>query len=63
MLFNYTVNAGTVFYIGYDDHYQQGDLLRGDTNSDGFLEQLYWTKQLQRTNRAIFMKFQYLFRY
>tara|TARA_Y100000588_G_scaffold319351_1_gene349361 strand:+ start:1864 stop:4110 length:2247 start_codon:yes stop_codon:yes gene_type:complete len=63
MLFNYTVNAGTVFYVGYDDHYQQGDLLRGDTNSDGFLEQLYWTKQLQRTNRAIFMKFQYLFRY
>ena len=63
MLFNYTVNAGTVFYIGYDDHYQQGDLLRGDINSDGFLEQLYWTKQLKRTNRAIFMKFQYLFRY
>ncbi len=62
VLFNYRVNAGTVFYLGYDDHYQQGDRILGDTNGDGFEEQLYFTRYLRRTNRAIFAKFQYLFR-
>ena len=33
------------------------------TTGDGYLEQLYFTKGLKRTNRAIFVKFQYLFRY
>jgi hypothetical protein len=62
VLFNYRVNAGTVFYLGYDDHYQQGDRIFGDTNDDGFEEQLYYTGALRRTNRAIFAKLQYLFR-
>jgi hypothetical protein len=62
-LFNYRVNAGTVLYLGYDDHYQQADLIEGDANGDGYLEQLYFTEGLKRTNRAIFVKFQYLFRY
>jgi len=62
VLFNYRVNAGTVFYLGYDDHYQQGDRIFGDTNGDGFEEQLYYTGALRRTNRAIFAKLQYLFR-
>ena len=26
-LLTYRVNAGTVFYAGYDDHYQQADLI------------------------------------
>jgi hypothetical protein len=62
VLFNYRVNAGTVFYVGYDDHYQQGDLILGDGDGDGLEEQLYYTGKLRRTNRAIFAKFQYLFR-
>ena len=62
VLFNYRVNAGTVFYLGYDDHYQQGDLILGDRDGDGLEEQLYLTGDLRRTNRAIFAKFQYLFR-
>ena len=63
-LLTYRVNAGTVFYAGYDDHYQQADLIEGDL--------LDWNDVggrglrvlgRQRTNRAVFLKFQYLFRY
>ena len=63
VLFNYRVNAGTVVYVGYDDHYQQADLIEGDRDGDGFEEQLYFARSLRRTNRAIFAKFQYLIRY
>ena len=63
ILLNYRVNAGTVLYLGYDDHYQQADLIEGDIDDDGFLEQLYYTQGLKRTNRAIFAKFQYLLRH
>ena len=63
-LFTYRVDAGTAFYVGYDDHYQQADRLYGDLNGDGFEEQLFPNLMLmQRTNRAIFTKIQYLFRY
>ena len=48
------MNAGTVFYLGYDDHYQQGDLIEGDRDGDGFDDQLYFSRALRRTNRAIF---------
>ena len=63
-LVTYRVNAGTVFYAGYDDHHQQADLIRGDL--------LDWhevgarrpdSTWRQRTNRAVFLKLQYLFRY
>ena len=64
VLFTYRVNAGTAFYIGYDDRYQQGDLIFQDTDGDGITEQYYpYVTSLQRTNRAFFAKFQYLFRY
>jgi hypothetical protein len=63
VLFNYRVNAGTVFFIGYDDHYQQADLIEGDRDGDGLQEQLFYTRGLRRTNRAIFIKLQYLLRY
>ena len=53
-LLTYRVNSGTAFYIGYDDHYQQG--LRYD-------EERFPTTRFQQTNRAIFTKIQYLFRY
>ena len=61
--FNYRINAGTVFFIGYDDHYQQADLIEGDRDGDGLREQLFYTSGLRRTNRAIFIKLQYLLRY
>jgi hypothetical protein len=54
LLLTYRINAGTVFYLGYDDHYQQGDHIDED---------LFPTPDLRRTNRAIFTKLQYLFRY
>ena len=63
VLFTYRVNAGTVFYIGYDDHYRQADQLYFDPDGDGLDEQLFFTRDLRRTNRAIFTKIRYLFRY
>jgi hypothetical protein len=53
ILGTYRVNAGTVFYLGYDDHYQQGNQIG----------ELFTTPAWQQTNRAIFTKLQYLFRY
>ena len=58
LLFTYRVNSGTVFYLGYDDRYRQGDLLFDD---DG--EPLFFTTDFERTSRAIFTKISYLFRY
>ena len=65
MLFSYRVNAGTVFYIGYDDRYQQGSQILGDDlDGDGVQDYLFPSvTTMQRTNRAFFTKFQYLFRY
>ena len=63
ILFNYRVNAGTVFYLGYDDHFQQADLIEGDRNGDEIEEQLFFTTGKRRTNRALFVKMQYLLRY
>ena len=63
VLFTYRVNSGTVFFIGYDDRYQQGDLIRG---TDGYAYQsnpVFYTTDLLRTNRAFFTKISYLFRY
>ena len=58
LLITYRVNAGTVFFVGYDDRYQQGDLLFDDDDQPLFL-----TSDFQRTNRAFFTKISYLFRY
>ncbi len=63
VLLNYRVNAGTVFYVGYDDHYQQADLIEADRDGDGIDDQLFLSDDLRRTNRAIFVKLQYLLRY
>ena len=54
-LVTYRVNSGTVFYIGYDDHYQQRWQFDDQVNITG--------TGYQQTNRAVFTKFQYLFRY
>jgi len=53
VLWTYRVNAGTVFFAGYDARYDQGNRL--DT-------QLFSTSRFLRTNHAIFTKLQYLFR-
>ncbi len=62
VLFTYRINAGTVFYIGYDDHYRQADQIYGDRDGDGIDERLFFTRDLRQTNRAIFTKIRYLFR-
>ncbi len=54
VLFTYRVNAGTVFFVGYDDHYRQGSLID---------EARFPTTALRQTNRAFFTKLSYLFRY
>ena len=54
LLLTYRVNSGTAFYVGYDDRYQQGDAISST---------LFPTAAYQRTNRALFAKLQYLFRY
>ena len=53
VLATYRVNAGTAFFIGYDDRYAQGDTIAGGH---------FQTTARERTNRAIFTKLQYLFR-
>ncbi len=63
ILFNYRVNAGTVFYVGYDDHFQQADLIEDDRDGDGIEEQIFFATGQRRTNRAFFLKMQYLLRY
>ena len=60
LLFTYRVNGGTVFYVGYDDHYRQARFIEG---SDPIQERFIHSDQYRRTNRAIFTKLQYLFRY
>ena len=54
LLVTYRVNAGTVFFVGYDDHYQQGDLIDST---------IFPTTRFEQTNRAIFTKLSYLFRF
>ena len=54
-LITYRVNSGTAFYIGYNDHYQQREQFDDQVNITG--------TGYQQTNRAIFTKVQYLFRY
>ena len=54
VLLTYRVNAGTVFYVGYDDR------LKEMTN---FNDERFLITELQRQRRAFFTKFQYLFRY
>ena len=59
VLATYRVNSGTVFYAGYDDRYRHADKFDLVTYPAlAFPGQAY-----QRTNRAFFMKLQYLFRY
>ena len=53
LLITYRINAGTVFFVGYDDRFRQGDRIDPER---------YGTDVYQRTNRAIFSKVQYLFR-
>ncbi len=55
VLATYRVNSGTAFYVGYDDHYRQYEFFDDQVNAidRGYLQ----------TNRAVFTKIQYLFRY
>ena len=62
VLLTYRVNSGTALFVGFDDRYRQADLISGDLDGDGIVERPYSTSNLRRTNNAIFMKLQYLFR-
>lgn len=54
VLFTYRINSGTAFFAGYDDRYQQAETIENYAQpGTGY----------QPTNRAVFMKLQYLFRY
>jgi hypothetical protein len=53
ILITYRVNSGTVFYLGYDDRYKEGNAVNAKIFSD---------PTYRRTNRAVFTKIQYLFR-
>jgi hypothetical protein len=59
LLGTYRVNSGTVFYAGYDDRYRHAD--KFDTITYPAL--VFPGTAYQRTNRAFFVKLQYLFRY
>jgi hypothetical protein len=54
LLLTYRVNAGTAFYVGYDDRLRDGESINA---------QLFPQPGYERTNRAVFTKLQYLFRY
>ena len=54
-LLTYRVNSGTALYVGYDDRYRQREQFDD--------HELYPGSGYQQTNRAIFTKFQYLFRF
>ena len=62
-LLTYRVNAGTAFYTGYDDHYLQADHITRDLDGNGIDDRIFQSTALKRTNRAVFVKLQYLFRY
>jgi hypothetical protein len=47
------VNAGTVFFVSYDDRYREGNRISPT---------LFPTSSYTRSRRAIFTKIQYLFR-
>ena len=54
-LLTYRVNSGTAFYVGYDDRYQQREQFDD--------REIFPGSGYQQTNRAVFTKFQYLFRF
>ena len=54
LLLTYRVNAGTVFFLGYDDRYRRDDHL-----TPAVLPGLDYS----RVNRAVFTKLQYLMRF
>ena len=63
LLVTYRVNAGTVFFVGYDDHY--GPARESHFHDDEGIVHYHLdpTGRSIRTNQAFFVKLQYLFRY
>ena len=63
LLATYRVNAGTVFFVGYDDHYGPERESHFHDHEGLAHYHLDPTGRTIRTNRAVFVKLQYLFRY
>ena len=63
LLATYRVNAGTVFFVGYDDHH--GPQRESHFHDDEGIVHYHLdpTGRTIRTNQAVFVKLQYLFRY
>ena len=57
LLLTYRINALTVFYFGYDDHFRQEDAVA--VHDPRYFE----PTAFRRTNRALFTKLRVLFRY
>ena len=49
--------------VRYDDHYRQADHIMRDLDGNGIDDRIFQSTALKRTNRAVFVKLQYLFRY
>ena len=49
--------------VRYDDHYLQADHITRDLDGNGIDDRIFQSTALKRTNRAVFVKLQYLFRY
>jgi len=62
VLFTYRVNSGTVFFAGYDELYRGQGQGHGHGEEHGTGLAQFLTTEYRRTNRAIFVKLQYLFR-
>ena len=54
VLLTYRINAGTAAFLGYDDRFLRGSQLDAT---------LFPTRHFERTNRAVFTKVSYLFRF
>ena len=54
VLLTYRINAGTAAFLGYDDRFLRGSQLDA---------MRFPTRQFERTNRAVFTKVSYLFRF
>ena len=63
LLATYRVNAGTVFFVGYDDRYGPGGESHFHDDEGIVHYHLDPTGRPIRTNQAVFVKLQYLFRY
>jgi hypothetical protein len=62
LLLTYRINAGTVVFLGVDDHLQDGTNISRDFEGTNVRRNFHDTGVLRRTSRTFFFKLSYLFR-